>query len=165
MSYKPSMIRKVYDKVQALPQGMRLPAMSFVFGNAVKYFRTSKLKFTELSPNKSVCYIKNRTRIQNHIGGVHAVAMGLIAESATGVLVGLNAPASSIPVIKSMHVDYLKRAVGDMRAEASLSDEQIEQIQTQEKGEVLVTCNVFDAEAKEPIKVQMLWAWVPAKRN
>ena len=164
MSYQPSAIRRVYNSIQKLPYSWRARAMSMVFGNAVKFFKTGRLRFTTLTPNTAVCVVKNRKRTQNHIGSVHAVAMGLIAESATGVLVGLNTPATSIPVIKSMHIDYLKRAVGDMRAEASLTDSQINQLQTQDKGELLVQCKVFDAEQKEPINVEMLWAWVPAKR-
>jgi len=141
-----------------------MPVFTFAFGSAVKFFRTSRLRFIAVSPHYALCEVKNRRRVQNHIGGVHAVSMALIAESATGVLVGLNVPASSIPVIKSMHVDYLKRATGSMRAEAQLSDEQIKMMKTEPKGEVTVTCTVTDEESKEPISVEMIWAWVPAKR-
>lgn len=160
-----STLQKVLDGLSVLPESARPRAFSLVFGTAVKFFGTASLRFEQVGPERTVVVIKNRRKIQNHIGGVHAVAMALIAESATGALVGLNLDSASIPVIKSMKVDYLKRSKGDMRAEAWLTAEQIEQIKTTPKGEVDVACKVTDAEGKEPINVQMVWAWTPARRS
>lgn len=159
-----STLRKILDGLSFLPERARPKAFSVVFGTAVKFFGTAGLKFESLSLERSVVVIKNRRKIQNHIGGVHAVAMALIAESATGSIVGLNLCEDSIPVIKSMTVNYLKRAKGNMRAEAWLTPEQIEQIKTLPKGEVNVACKVTDDEGKEPITVDMVWAWVPVRR-
>lgn len=159
-----STLRKILDGLSFLPERARPKAFSVVFGTAVKFFGTASLKFESLSLERSVVVIKNRRKVQNHIGGVHAVAMALIAESATGSIVGLNLCEDSIPVIKSMTVNYLKRAKGNMRAEAWLTPEQIEQIKTLPKGEVNVACKVTDDEGKEPITVDMIWAWVPARR-
>jgi len=50
-----------------------------------------------------------------------------------------------------------------MTAVASLSDEQIQMMQQQEKGEVLVKVTVTDANNIEPVVCEMLWAWVPKK--
>ncbi len=113
-----STLQKVLDGLSVLPEPARPRAFSLVFGTAVKFFGTASLRFEQVGPERTVVVIKTRRKIQNHIGGVHAVAMALIAESATGALVGLNVDSASIPVIKSMKVDYLKRSKGDMRAEA-----------------------------------------------
>ncbi len=61
----------------------------------------------------------------------------------------LNVPDDKLPLIKSLKVDYLKRATGSLRAVASLTPEQIQTIHTQEKGEVLVAVTVTD-EARYP---------------
>lgn len=164
MAQSKSTLSKVLDGMSMLPERARPRAFSVVFGAAVKFFGTASLRFEEVGPERTVVFIKNRRKVQNHIGGVHAVAMALIAESATGSLVGLNLGGESIPVIKTMTVNYLKRAKGDMRAEAWLTPEQIELIKTTPKGEVDVACKVTDAEGKEPITVQMVWAWTPARR-
>lgn len=57
-----------------------------------------------------------------------------------------------------MNLNYVKRATGDMQAVASLSDQQILQLQTQDKGEVTVKVTVTDAMGVEPVVAEMVWA-------
>ncbi|WP_288107952.1 DUF4442 domain-containing protein [Limnobacter sp.] len=163
MSNNKSMLQKVYAQVDKLPAALKAKAFTVIFGRAVKYFRTSGLRFEWIEPNHSIVVIKNRKYVQNHIGTVHAVAMIMIAESATGALVGLNVSGNAVPVIKRMEVDYRKRASGDMRAEAMLTSEQITMMQTEERGEVDVAVTITDAENKEPIFVRAVWAWTPKR--
>ena len=42
--------------------------------------------------------LPNNRRIQNHIGGLHACSMALAAESATGMVVGMNVPDTHLPL-------------------------------------------------------------------
>jgi acyl-coenzyme A thioesterase PaaI-like protein len=147
-----------------MPDSIKPRLLSFIFGRVVKFFGTAGLRFELLTPERSIVFLANRKKVQNHIGGIHAVAMGLICESATGAIVGLNLPGDATPVIKSMQIDYLKRASGAMRAEAWLTAEQIELMQNSDKGEVEVACTVTDEDGKAPITVSMVWAWVPARR-
>jgi len=91
--------------------------------------------------------------------------MALAAESATGILIGMNVPDTHVPLIKQMKVDYLRRCQGSIRAEATLSDEDYKRIHEEDKGEVWVQCKVEDESGKEPIKAQMLWAWVTKQRR
>ena len=90
--------------------------------------------------------------------------MALLAETATGFCVGMNLPDDKLPLIKTLHVDYLKRAQGDMKAVAQLSPEQIRMILTEDKGEVTVPVSITDESGQSPISCQMVWAWVPKKR-
>ena len=158
------MLQKVYAQVDKLPTPLKTRAFTLLFGRAVKYFKTSGLKFEWIEPNHSIVVIKNRPYVQNHIGTVHAVAMIMIAESATGALVGLNVPANAIPVIKRMEVEFQRRTQGAMRAEARLSTDQVGQIRAEAKGELLVPVRVTDESGEAPIECRMLWAWVPRKR-
>ncbi len=91
--------------------------------------------------------------------------MALLAESATGFVVGMNVPDTAVPVIKTMKIEYLKRATGGLRAEARLTEEQQRSIATEPKGDVLVQCRVTDEAGVEPIQCEMTWAWVPRKRG
>lgn len=86
-------------------------------------------------------------------------------DSATGFVIGMNVPDSAVPVIKSAKIDYLKRATGTLRAEATLSGEQRRLIAAEPKGEVLVQCRVTDDAGIEPIQCEMIWAWIPRKRD
>jgi acyl-coenzyme A thioesterase PaaI-like protein len=125
---------------------------------------TGGIRYEVVSPEQVVCTIKNRRPMQNHIKSLHAVAMALLAETATGFVVGVNLPDDKMPLIKSLKLDYKKLAKGDMKAVATLTDEQRQQILTEPKGEVLVPVVITDATGNSPVEAEMLWAWVPKKR-
>ncbi len=57
--------------------------------------------------------LKNRRRVQNHIGGIHACGMALAAESATGIVVGMNVPDTAIPLCKSIKINFVRRCEGE----------------------------------------------------
>ncbi|TNC79960.1 MAG: DUF4442 domain-containing protein [Oleiphilus sp.] len=157
-------LNKIVSRINMLPEFVRSKTLTTLFGKTVKFTGTAGIKVEKLTESGAVISVKNKKSVQNHIGSVHAVASILIAESATGYVVGMNIPDSAVPVIKTIRADYLKRASGDMRAESSLTSEQIRMMQTQEKGETVVPVTVTDGEGKEPIVMEMTWAWTPKKR-
>jgi len=91
--------------------------------------------------------------------------MALLAETATGFVVGMNVPDDKLMLLKSMKVSYFKRAQGDMRAVATLSPEQVGRMFSEDKGDVLVDVVVTDESGESPIACEMVWAWVPKKRK
>jgi acyl-coenzyme A thioesterase PaaI-like protein len=150
-----------FDK---LPGPLARHARTLFMRRLVRFVGTAKLDILELTASRSVVVVKNRPRVRNHIGSVHAAAIALIAETASGFVVGMNVPDTGAPVIKSMKVEYKKRAKGALRAEASLTDAQIEQILSTEKGDVSVAVKVTDETGNEPVLCEMVWAWTPKKR-
>jgi acyl-coenzyme A thioesterase PaaI-like protein len=161
---KKNKLNKIVSNINSLPSFLCSTALSTFFGKMVKFTGTAGITIEELSDSKAVISLKNKKAVQNHIGSVHAVASILIAESATGYLIGMNVPDSSIPVIKTIKADYTKRAKGDMKAVATLSKKQIAEIHKLDKGETVVKVTVTDGEDKEPIHMEMVWAWTPKKR-
>lgn len=157
-------LNRVVSKFQFLPPTLRATVVSGIFGRVVPFVGTSGLRYEELTPERVVVSIRNRRPVQNHIKGVHAAAMALLAETATGFAVGMNLPDDKLPLIKSLKVDYIKRSQGDMRAVATLSPEQVELIRSTPKGEVLVPVIVTDESGEEPVRCEMLWAWVSKQR-
>ncbi len=155
-------IARTVERLSGLPGGSRLT--SLVLGQAVPMVGASGLVFEEVTPSRVVVSLANRRKVRNHIGGLHAAAMALLAETATGFCVGMSVPDDKLPVIKSMKVSYLKRAQGGMRAVAELSPAEIERIRTEERGEVLVPVTITDGSGRSPIEAEMVWAWVPKKR-
>lgn len=158
-------ITRAIRPLQALPASVRNRALSLIFGQVVPFVGTSGLHYEEVTPNRVTVSVRNRRRVQNHISGVHAAAMALLAETATGFVVVVNLSDDKLPLIKSLHVDYLKRSVGDMTASATLSDEQIALIRDTAKGEITVPVTVTDESGEEPVRCTMVWAWVPKKRD
>jgi acyl-coenzyme A thioesterase PaaI-like protein len=147
-----------------LPSPLRWWLVTKAFASQVKFVGTASIRFELLEEGRSVLHLKNRRKVQNHIRGIHASAMALLAETATGAVVGMSLPDSKLPLFKSMHVDYVKRATGDLRAEATLSPEQIRRLQAEEKGDLIVPVKITDSAGIEPVVCQMCWAWVPKKK-
>ena len=156
---KQNRLSSTVSKIQRLPEFTHKFAMSKAFGSVIKYAGHSGVRFEVLSESECVVSIKNKKKVQNHIGGIHAAAMALLAETATGFVFGMNVPDNKLPLIKKMDIDYVKRSTGDMKAAASLTQEQIQKIKTEDKGTVVVPVIITDEANVEPIKANMTWAW------
>lgn len=156
---------RIVAKFDKVPTPLRRWARSKALGSYVKFAGTAGVDFEEISTERVICHIRNVSKNQNHIKGVHAAAMALLAETATGFAVGMQLPDDKLPLLKSMKVEYVKRAQGDLKAVAALNAEQINEVRTLEKGNVTVNVVVTDDAGVEPIKCEMVWAWIPKKRN
>nr|WP_211162765.1 DUF4442 domain-containing protein [Alteromonas ponticola] len=145
------------------PDWLSRRLLTWIFRFKVKLTGTTRLEILHTDFTSVTFRQRNLTRVQNHIGSVHAAGMALLAESATGFIVGVNLPGDKLPLIKSMELKYVKRAKGDMQAIATLTEEQLALMQREDKGEVLVNVKVTDETGDEPVLCQMLWAWVAKK--
>ncbi len=161
----PNQLAKSVLSVTKLPAVLRTRALSAVIGNVVPFVGTAGLVVEELTEERAVISVKNRRKVRNHIGGVHAAAMTLIAETATGFVVGMNVPDDKAPVVKRLSVEFKKRAKGGLRAVAELTPEQRKSIIETPKGEVDVRVRVTDESGEEPLVATMIWAWTPKKRG
>ncbi|NNH36615.1 DUF4442 domain-containing protein [Acinetobacter sp. NIPH 2377] len=153
-------LSKLVKATAKLPKGIRSTLWSKAFGRVVPMVGSANIRYLEVSHAKVVVKIENHRAMQNHIGQVHACAMALIAETATGFVTGMNVPNSCIMLIKSLKIDFKRPTKGAMTATATLTDDQQKLMQSTEKGETLVSVRVTDESGEEPIQCEMLWAWV-----
>lgn len=162
---KSNPLRQFVDKVNTYPKWLSGKLMTWVFRHKVKLTGTVSIDILETDGKKVVFRQKNYKKVQNHIGSVHAACSALLAESASGFIVGINLPGDKLPLIKDMNLSYVKRATGDMTAVAKLTDEQIKLMQETEKGDISVDVVITDSTGIEPVKAEMIWAWVPKERK
>jgi uncharacterized protein (TIGR00369 family) len=162
---KQNRLTSMVNVFQKFPESVRTFALSKALGKVIKYVGTSGLRFEKVTPNECIVVIPNRKKVQNHMGSVHAAAMGLLAETATGFMTGLTVPDNRIIVIKSMNLEYLKQATGDMTAVATFSDEQVEFIKNNEKADINVPVVITDEKGIETVKATMVWAWAPKRKK
>ena len=153
-------LSKMVKATSKLPKGIRSTLWSKAFGRVVPMVGSANLRYLEVSHAKVVVKIENHKAMQNHIGQVHACAMALIAETATGFVTGMNVPDTCIVLIKSFKVDFKRPSKGAMIATATLTDDQQKLMQSTEKGATLVNVKVTDESGEEPIQCEMLWAWI-----
>lgn len=157
-------LRQFVDKVNQYPTWLSSKLMTWLFRHKVKLAGTVGVEILETDGKRVVYRQRNRKKAQNHIGGVHAAATALLAESASGFIVGINLPGDKLPLIKEMNLNYVRRASGDITVVASLTDQQLAQLQTEPKGEVKVKVEITDGNGEVPVEAEMLWAWVPKSR-
>lgn len=82
------------------------------------YFGSISPVVEALEPGRCVVRVRQRRRLQNHIGTVHAIALCNMAEMAGGLATDATIPAGTRWIPKGMSVRYLKKAVGVLRATA-----------------------------------------------
>ena len=82
------------------------------------YFASIAPTIDALEPGRCVVRIRDRRRVHNHIGTVHAIALCNMAELAGGLATDATIPDSMRWIPKGMTVRYLKKAKGTMIATA-----------------------------------------------
>jgi len=160
--HPPNRLERQLDRLNEVPAFARPWFRSVVMRRAVPFTGTAGLDFLQMTPGLVEIGIRNRKKVQNHIEGIHASAMNLLAETATGMVVGMNVRDDCIPLAKELRMAFKKRATGDMRAVATLSDEQRALMQASNKGEVNVSVLVTDEAGVHPVECEFVWAWIPS---
>jgi acyl-coenzyme A thioesterase PaaI-like protein len=152
------------SKVNKAPKFIQPFILTTFFASKVKFAGTTGVKIEKVTHQQTILSLKNKKSVQNHIGGIHAIAAAVLAESATGIVFGMNVPDDRVPLLKSMTVDYQRRMKGNLKAVANLTADQINIIEGQEKGDMTVPVSITDDSGLMPIICEMEWAWVTKKR-
>ena len=160
--HPPNRLERQLERLDEVPAFVRTWFRSVVLRRAVPFTATAGIRFIEMSQARTEVSIANRHKVQNHMEGVHASAMNLLAETATGMVVGMNVRDDCIPLAKEMKMAFKKRATGGLRAVATLTAEQIALMQASDKGEVQVAVTVTDEAGVHPVECEFVWAWIPS---
>jgi acyl-coenzyme A thioesterase PaaI-like protein len=144
----------------------RWPAGHWLFSRAVcfraPYFSTISPRFVALEPGRCEVDIRDRRRVHNHIGTVHAIALCNLAELSAGVMTEATIPADMRWIPKGMSVEYLAKAVGTMRA---IATPDVAAVSSVEGYEWSVTVRVSDPAGKEVFRARItMWLSPRAQR-
>jgi uncharacterized protein (TIGR00369 family) len=154
-------INQLISRIEALPvpRAWQQRLVTLGVGLTVPYLATSSVQFEQVTDASVTLSLKNRRRVQNHMKSVHASAMFLLAEAATGTVLNANLPEGSRFSTTHIEVDYLRRAEGDLKAVATLSNEQRALIRTTPKGKLSVPVRMLDENGNEPATFVVEWSW------
>ena len=123
----------------------------WLFGRTVcrraPYFATIKPKFLDLQPKLCRVWMPRRRAVQNHIGTVHALAMGNLCELAAGMCTEVTIPFGMRWIPRGMTIEYLAKAETDVMATARLEKTEWTQAEN-----VAVPVSVTDAQGKEVVR-------------
>ena len=84
------------------------------------YFATIAPLILELVPGRCVVRLRDRRRVRNHIGTVHAIALCNAAELAGGLATDAAIADAQRWIPKGMSVRYLRKAAGTLTAVATV---------------------------------------------
>ena len=159
---QPNRLARSLEQLDSVPAFARRWARNLVLRREIPFTATAGLQFVELTPARVEVAVANHRSVQNHLRDVHAAAMTLLAETATGMVVGMNVRDDCVPVVQQIKVAFKKRTQGGLRAVAVLSPEQRALMQHSDQGEVTVAVQVTDESGEQPIECEFIWAWNPS---
>ena len=162
VDHPPNRLERQLDRLSEVPAFARPWFRGVVMRRAVPFAGTAGLDFLWMDRERVEIGLKNEKKVQNHIGGIHASAMNLLAETATGMVVGMNVRDDCVPLAKELKMAFRKRATGAMRAVATLTVQQQALMRASDKGEITVAVTVTDEAGVEPVECEFVWAWIPS---
>jgi acyl-coenzyme A thioesterase PaaI-like protein len=111
------------------------------------YFATIHGRFLELAPTVCRVTMKKRRSVENHIGTVHALAMGNLCELAAGLCTEVTVPVAMRWIPRGMTIEYLAKAETNVTATARL--DKTEWLAAENVG---VPVSVVDTRGKEVVR-------------
>jgi acyl-coenzyme A thioesterase PaaI-like protein len=108
-------LRRQWRSLSALPGGKLL--FSTVLGRFVPYTGSIGARIQRLEPGLCVASLRDRRRVRNHLGSIHAMALANLGEMVTGLALMNSLPDKARGILAGFSVDYLKKARGRLTAE------------------------------------------------
>jgi acyl-coenzyme A thioesterase PaaI-like protein len=111
MTAMPDVLR-LWKQARRLPAGDRI--FSRLFALRAPYFGSVRPRFTVIEPGHAELVIRDRRRVHNHLGTVHAIALCNGLEAAMGAVAEASIPRDKRWIPKGMEVAYTAKATGEV---------------------------------------------------
>jgi acyl-coenzyme A thioesterase PaaI-like protein len=107
----PDLLR-LWRYAERVPAGERV--FSRLFALRAPYVDSVRPRFTVIEPSHAELVVRDRRRVHNHLGTVHAIALCNGLEAAMGALAEASVPAGRRWIPQGMQVAYTALATGDV---------------------------------------------------
>lgn len=149
---------RIYRRLEAMPLGRWF--FTRLICLRAPYFSSISPCFVDLRPGAATVSMRKRRKIQNHLGTVHALAMGNLCELGAGMVMEASLPTDMRWIPRGMQIAYLAKAETDVVATATLDPHA-----WGEARDVPVEVTVRDAEGREVVRATITMYVSPGPRN
>lgn len=111
---------QTYDRMVSWPGGRKL--FSWALGRKVPYTGTIHPQVLALAPGRARVQMGDRRGVRNHLGSVHAAALGNLGELVCNLALSSRQPANGRWIVLGMDIEYLHKARGAIVAEAEVDE-------------------------------------------
>lgn len=146
----------LWKKYSRLPFGRFLFHQSFF--RKVPYTATVNPRFISIEAGYALVEMKDCRTVRNHLESIHAVALMNLGEVSTGIAVISALPKDARAILKSLSIEFLKKARGTLRAEARQA-----MLKSSEKQDVEVVAEIKNVDGEVVSRVKALWRVGPAR--
>jgi acyl-coenzyme A thioesterase PaaI-like protein len=122
------------------------------------YFATIRPRFSELRPGLCKVGMRRRRSIENHLGAIHALALGNLCELAAGMVTEVTTPPGTRWIPRGMTIEYLRKAESEVSATARL-----DKSEWAAPGNVAVPVSVADKNGNEVVRAVITMQVSPGK--
>ena len=145
-----------WETLHTKPGGKRL--FSFLLGRVVPYSGSIGACVEELRPGFARVTLKDRRKVRNHLGSVHAISLANLGELTTGLAAVAGMPPNTRGILRGIEVSYEKKARGLLTSTCTS-----EAIAPEENTEYSFRAEIRDEAGDVVARIAALWVIGPEK--